>query len=161
MTSWRAWTGLLLALAWVAPAAAQPGAGEVLSIEAAVSRALEANRGLQTTRSEIDGLSDRIEAARTRKYPVLSARLLEGVFLKPLEATFPAGAFGGFGALGPFPPSDTTVRSDTRVLRKSLGRASTRRPARSPVACARPITSCSAPRRRSWRSPSRSRWPAS
>lgn len=116
MTSWRAWTGLLLALAWVAPAAAQPGAGEVLSIEAAVSRALEANRGLQTTRSEIDGLSDRIEAARTRKYPVLSARLLEGVFLKPLEATFPAGAFGGFGALGPFPPSDTTVRSDTRVL---------------------------------------------
>ncbi|BCS31806.1 transporter [Luteitalea sp. TBR-22] len=113
----RAWAGWLLVAACVTPAAAQPGGtGEILSIEVAVSRALEANRGLQIARSEVEGLSDRIAAVRTRKYPVLSARLLEGAFLLPLEATFPAGAFGSFGAIGPFPPTDTTVRSDTRFL---------------------------------------------
>lgn len=107
----------LLALACAVPAAGQAGgAGEVLSIDVAVSRALEANRGLQIARSEVEGIGDRIAAVRTRKYPALSARLLEGAFLLPLEATFPAGAFGSFGAIGPFPPTDTTVRSDTRFL---------------------------------------------
>jgi outer membrane protein TolC len=107
-----------IACAWLlAFAAAEPlRAQDVLTLEMAVSQALQANRALQITRSEVEAYADRIEALRTRRYPHLSTRLLEGVFLTPLEATFPAGAFGSFGALGPFPPTDTTVTSDTRFL---------------------------------------------
>ncbi len=109
------------AAAWLtltpATAGAQPTTtAETLTLDAALSIALEANRALQITRSEVEGYADRIAAARTRRYPHLSARLLEGAFLTPLEATFPAGAFGSFGPLGPFPPRDTTVTSDTRFL---------------------------------------------
>lgn len=113
----RTLTSGVLAALMAGRAAAQPvPSAEVLTLEVAVSRAIEANRALQITRSEVDGYADRIESVRTRRYPHLSARLLEGVFLTPLEATFPAGAFGSFGAFGPFPPTDTTVTSDTRFL---------------------------------------------
>ena len=105
---------LLLVAAWAGPLRAQDAA--VLTLDVAVSHALESNRALQITKSEVKAYADRIEALRTRRYPHLSTRLLEGVFLTPLEATFPAGAFGSFGALGPFPPTDTTVTSDTRFL---------------------------------------------
>src|SRR6478752_4200325 len=107
---------VLLAVAWRGVEAGQPPSGDVLTLDAAVSHALEANRALLIAKSEVDGFADRIAAVRTRRYPSLSTRLLEGAFLTPLEATFPAGAFGNFGAFGPFPPTDTTVRSDTRFL---------------------------------------------
>lgn len=107
----------LLAVAWAVPLRAQNASPQgVLTLDAAVSHALEANRALQITQSEVDAYEDRIAALRTRRYPHLSTRLLEGVFLTPLEATFPAGAFGSIGALGLFPPTDTTITSDTRFL---------------------------------------------
>ena len=114
---WRALAASVLASLVGVAATAQPApAGEMLTLDMAVSRALDANRTLQISRSEVDAYADRIEAMRTRRFPHLSTRLLEGVFLTPLEATFPAGAFGSFGAFGPFPPTDTTVTSDTRFL---------------------------------------------
>lgn len=117
MAQYSVAASLVLVLACVAGTSAQPpGTGEVLPLDEAVALAIEANRALQIARSEADGIGDRIEAARTRRYPHFSTRLLEGVFLTPLEATFPAGAFGAFPVVGPFPPTDTTIRSDTRFL---------------------------------------------
>ena len=113
---WALLASVLLSLLAATALAQPPGSGDLLTLDMAVSRALEANRTLQITKSEVDAYGDRIEAVRTRRYPHLSTRLLEGVFLTPLEATFPAGAFGSFGAFGPFPPTDTTVTSDTRFL---------------------------------------------
>lgn len=98
------------------PAWGQDPSGDLLTLDAALAGAIDANRSLRIAQLEVDAFADRIEAARSRRYPNLSARLLEGVFLTPLEATFPAGAFGTFGAIGPFPPTDTTVVSDTRFL---------------------------------------------
>ena len=109
MLQLRALSTLLLVVLCAGPLGAQgPEPGDVLTVDVAVRRALEANRLLQIAQSEVDGLGDRIAAVRTRKYPHLSTRLLEGAFILPLEATFPAGAFGSFGAIGPFPPTDTT-----------------------------------------------------
>jgi outer membrane protein TolC len=113
---------VLCALLAVPPAAwcqeSAPSVAEVLTLEQAVSLALQNNRLVKVAALEVDKSEDRIAATRTYQWPVFDFKLFEAQLLTTLDFEFRQGVFGVIptpvGAI-PTPPQDTLVRTG-RVL---------------------------------------------
>ncbi len=107
----------LVALGWLltfpALAAAQgdpaPTAG-VLTLEQAVTIALQQNRDVQTAALEVGKAEALRRATLTSRLPKLQVGVTEAYALTPLELKFRAGDLGTVPGIGPLPPENTTIR---------------------------------------------------
>lgn len=87
---------------------ASPG-GESLTLEQAISLALNENRQLKNSDIEVKKYGDRIAATRTLRLPSFKVDVQASQLLTPLNFTFDKGTFGTFEATGPIPNEDTTI----------------------------------------------------
>ena len=103
--------GVLVALLCSWSAAAQPLAatGDLLTLDQAVSLALERNRTLRSNALDVEKLDDARAALQARRKPSLDLNVYALRLLGQVDLRFPAGAFGVFPATGPIPPEPTTV----------------------------------------------------
>jgi outer membrane protein len=103
---------LIVALSTPAAAGAQSvagGAGERLTLDAAIKLAIDNNRQLQSARLEIEKADADVATARTRRLPVFELEVTASQLLSPVDFAFPQGAFGTFPDIGPIPNANTTV----------------------------------------------------
>ncbi|MEO5952944.1 MAG: TolC family protein, partial [Chloroflexia bacterium] len=85
-----------------------------LSLDQAITAAIEHNRRIDISKSEVDKAKNSIEVSRTYRLPQFKFLTMEGQMLVPLTFTFPAGSFGSFPGIGPFPPATSPVTSARR-----------------------------------------------
>ena len=104
----------------------EPGqpANDVLTLEQAVSQAVESNRSLRIADLEVAKAGDSLSAARTRRLPAMDVYVIGSQLLQPLSFQFPAGAFGDFPATGPIPAEDTKITTPRRPSATILTRVS-------------------------------------
>jgi outer membrane protein len=102
----------------LAPAAAQTLNAlpdQLLTLDAAVSMALEQNRRLTSGALSVENAEVSLETARWNRYPVFQVTALAAQSITEVAFSFPEGAFGTFDD-GPVPAVDTKVRSPRRPL---------------------------------------------
>lgn len=109
------WVGVVLVAAGLMPAPAGAQSVSPLTLDDAVALALVHSRtvvqaGLVEARAR-----EELAVTRTRHLPSLSVASQVSRLLRPVDITFPAGAFGTFPETGPVPASDTAVRTPARV----------------------------------------------
>ena len=86
----------------------------VLTLEQAVELATADNRPLKTATMEVEKAESAIDAARTRRFPLLNFLGISGQLLTPLKFNFNQGAFGTFPGVGPVPATNTEVETPIR-----------------------------------------------
>jgi outer membrane protein TolC len=102
--------GLVLVLAGGSSAAqTSPPAGEVLTLDDAVTLALQNNRRLGVATQELERAEQRVEAARTQRLPSVEIEAIAGTTLNSIRVSYPTGAFGTFPDIGPIPSEDTDI----------------------------------------------------
>src|SRR5262245_60490111 len=97
---------------------------ETLTLEQAISIALEHNRLTKNTQLEIGKADEQLTAMRTRRLPAIK---LTSVFSQPLntfETTFEKGVFGTFTSIGAIPAENTIVTSSNNPTALILGQVS-------------------------------------
>lgn len=113
---------ILMALLTIAvsPAVAQSLAagldGGILTLEAAMSLALDHNRQLATSTLAIENAEADLANARVSRYPVFDISSTTAQSLTQMSFAFPKGAFGTFESTGPVPADDIRVTSTRRPL---------------------------------------------
>ena len=101
----------------VVPAAAQSRPTEdLLTLDAAISAALEHNRQLQAAHLSVDNAAAAVANAKASRLPVLDVSSTAAQSLTEMAFTFPRGAFGTFEETGPVPADDIKVTSPRRPL---------------------------------------------
>jgi outer membrane protein TolC len=88
-----------------------PAAEDVLTLEEAVSLALQHNRGVGVAALEVERAEQRVGAARARRLPSIELQALAGTTLNTVRVSYPGGAFGTFPGIGPIPAEDTVVEA--------------------------------------------------
>ena len=97
---------------------------ETLTLEQAISIALEHNRVTKNTQLEIGKADEQLSAMRTRRLPAIK---LSSVFSQPLntfDTTFEKGVFGTFNGIGPVPAENTIVTSSNNPTALVIGQVS-------------------------------------
>jgi outer membrane protein TolC len=97
-----------------APDRAPRPSGEVLTLERAISLAVEHNRGLQIAQLEKLKADDQVAVARTHRLPQTDVSILASQLLTKLSFEFDKGAFGDFPTTGPIPAKDTRITTPRR-----------------------------------------------
>jgi outer membrane protein len=109
-----------LLLSWLPVAVAaqpiEPPRGERLSLDAAVALALAHNPSLEIAALDVEKAEAQIGIAKTRRLPSFETTVGASQLLTPVSFDFPAGAFGEIPGVGPFPATDTTVKSDQKPV---------------------------------------------
>jgi len=106
-----AWAVVLFSVAaWGQEGASAPK--EVLTLERALSMALQQNRQVQSAALDVGKAEDQLHAAETHRLPGLQVGLTEAYTLAPIDLHFKRGDFGTFPGIGPVPESDTTLRNN-------------------------------------------------
>ena len=94
-------------------------AGEVLTLDQAVSLALSGNRQVKNAQLSVGKAEDELAAARTFRLPKFQFNALAGEQLIAPEFTFTRGVLGNYANVGPIPDRDvkmTTPRRPTAIL---------------------------------------------
>ncbi len=86
---------------------------EVLTLEQAVTIALQQNRDVQSAALEVGKDEALRRAAQTARLPNLEFHLIEAYNVTPIEMTFHRGDLGTLPGVGPVPAQDTTVSTTT------------------------------------------------
>ena len=135
----RATAAVALLLMLAASAAAQ--SVPTLTLDDAIALALEQSGTVQSARLAAERARGDVATARTRRLPAFNTETQVSRLLRPVNVTFPAGAFGVFPPIGPVPAEETTVTTPaqtsvlfsasvsqpiTGLLHASRGRASKR-----------------------------------
>ncbi len=82
---------------------------EVLTLEQAVSTALQQNRDVQSAALEVGKAEDLRRATQTARLPSLEVGVGEAYAITPLDLKFKAGDLGTIPGVGPIPPENTTI----------------------------------------------------
>ena len=82
---------------------------ERLTLDRAISLALENNRQIQSAALQVQKAGADLENARSRRLPVFDIQGQASQLLTPVDFSFPQGAFGDFAGIGPIPATDTNV----------------------------------------------------
>jgi outer membrane protein TolC len=82
---------------------------ERLTLDRAISLALENNRQIQSASLQVQKAGEDLENARSRRLPVFDIQGQASQLLTPVDFSFPQGAFGDFSGIGPIPATDTNV----------------------------------------------------
>lgn len=106
---------LTVALAATLPSPAAGQSTPMLTLDEAVRLALERNSAIDSATLAEARAEDELAQARTRRLPVLSVETQASRLLRPVDLTFPAGAFGSFPSTGPVPSVDTTVTTPAQM----------------------------------------------
>jgi outer membrane protein TolC len=100
---------IALTIAALAPAIA--GAADTLTLEQAISLALENNRSLRTSVLSAEKAQDEVAANRTRQFPATSAYLLGAQQLRSFDFTLDKGVLGTYQGTGPLPSEDVHLKT--------------------------------------------------
>jgi outer membrane protein TolC len=92
----------------------QESAEPLLTLEGAVSLALEHNRQVKHAALEAEKAEHQLSIARSRRLPQFHVDALAGTLLKPFDFTFPAGSFGTYPETGPIPSTDAKIRTEAQ-----------------------------------------------
>ncbi len=93
----------------------------LLTVDEAVAFAVSNNRLVKNSLLEAEKSEYQIHAMATRRRPQFNVSVLGGMLLNPIDFTFPAGLFGVFPGIGPFPPTQTTITTPRRPSVLSMG----------------------------------------
>ncbi len=93
-----------------------PPTAEVLTLERAVTLALENNRQVKNAALEVGKSEDQIAAFKTKRLPALKLDLMEAEPLAPIELKFQQGDLGSSPTTGPIPPTNTTIRTPQKPM---------------------------------------------
>ena len=86
-------------------------AGDMLTLEQAVTMALDKNRSLNNSALDIQKAQDNVQANRTRQFPGFSLNMLAAQQLQSFDFTIEKGALGNYPGAGPLPSNDVHLRS--------------------------------------------------
>jgi outer membrane protein TolC len=100
---------LLGSLAAAAQAQDATRSAETLTVEQAVSYALENNPSLRAAELDVEKSGDNLAAFRTRRLPSVKWTTLAGQLLTKPTVTFDQGVFGNYPGVGPIPGQQATV----------------------------------------------------
>jgi len=103
-----------MALAQERPASSQDADAPVLTLDEAISLALQSNRLVKNAVLEAEKQNFRVNAARTRRLPSVQIGVLGGQLLHAFDFTFPAGAFGTYAETGPIPSTEAKVNTPSQ-----------------------------------------------
>jgi outer membrane protein TolC len=103
---------------------ATPTTDEVLSLDRAITLALQNNREVRNARLETEKAQDSVDAFRTHRLPAFKTTSLLSKPLTSFDLTVARGSLGTFPATGPIPSQNTTISSSTRPTALLLGSVS-------------------------------------
>ena len=83
----------------------------LMTLDEAVSLALENNRQVKNSSLEAEKFDFRVNTATSRRLPQFQFAVLGGELLQPVYFKFPAGAFGTYPATGPIPSTASSIKS--------------------------------------------------
>ena len=89
-------------------------ASEVLTLNRAISLALENNRSAKNAKLEVEKAGDKVAQLRTRRLPALKLTSLVSQPLSTFETRFEKGVFGTYPGIGPVPAETTFITSSTK-----------------------------------------------
>jgi outer membrane protein len=93
----------------------------VLALDEAVSRALVSNRLVASAALDVSRAEERVAAAKSSRWPMLSLTVLASRLLTSIDFEFEKGVFGDFPGVGPIPAQDTKVGSPRGFTTLGLG----------------------------------------
>jgi outer membrane protein TolC len=108
-----------------APSAASPQeapAPPVLTLEEAISQAVQRNRLIHSSALEVLKLDDKLAATRTLRYPYFSWYTFGSQRLTGIDFKFEKGAFGEYPDIGPIPATDTAIHAAATPAALLMGR---------------------------------------
>ncbi len=86
----------------------------LLSLEAALSIALDNNRQVKISDLEAQKAEHQVNVVRSKRLPQFHVDALAGTLLQPFDFTFPAGSFGTYPETGPIPSTDAKIRTEAQ-----------------------------------------------
>jgi len=86
----------------------------LLTLEAALSLALDNNRQVKIAALEEQKSEHQVNVVRSKRLPQFRVDALAGSLLQPFDFTFPAGSFGTYPETGPIPSTDAKIRTDAQ-----------------------------------------------
>jgi outer membrane protein len=110
-----------MALAQERPASSQDADAPVLTLDEALSVALQSNRLVKNAVIEAEKQDFRVDAARTKRLPAFQFATLGGQLLHAFDFTFPTGAFGTYADTGPIPSTEAKVRTPSQFTTSITG----------------------------------------
>ncbi len=102
--------GLICFTCWTGPGFAAP-LSETLTLEEAVSLALNHNRSIEQAQLAASEYDLEIAAAKTRRFAQFKLSTTTGIMLMRPTLTFEKGAFGDYPSTGPIPGTTTNISS--------------------------------------------------
>lgn len=96
---------------------------EELTLEQAISLALQHNRVLHAAALDEEKAKADVAVARTYRLPQLEVHVLQGQLLTKLDFLFPTGVFGVFPQIGPIPPFPSPVQTPRQPFTLALAQA--------------------------------------
>ncbi|NJN39818.1 MAG: TolC family protein [Gammaproteobacteria bacterium] len=72
--------------------------GEALTLEQAISLALQKNRQVQNSTLDVAKSQDQIESSKTQRFPQLQLAVTPAYRVNPIDLTYQQGAFGTYPA---------------------------------------------------------------
>jgi len=88
--------------------------GQELTLDQAISLALQKNRLVKIAQLEVSKSEHDTEVMRTYKLPQFKINLMQGQLLTRVNFTFPPGSLGVIPGLGPFPTTTTEISNPRR-----------------------------------------------
>jgi outer membrane protein TolC len=101
-------------MAQVPSATAPDKDAPLLTLDDAVSMALNNNRLVKNSALEVLKFDSRVSTARSRRLPQFGLNTLGGQLLHPFDFTFDQGVFGTFPTIGPVPGSQSKIHNPSR-----------------------------------------------
>jgi outer membrane protein len=117
----------LLTVGCAAPLRAQQQAASteaeapLLTLDDAVSLALNNNRLVKNSALEAQKFNFRVSTARSRRLPQFQVAVLGGELLHSFDFTFEPGAFGTYANVGPIPGKTTKIRTPAQFTTYATG----------------------------------------
>ncbi len=92
----------------------------LLTLDDAVSTALENNRLVKNSSLEARKFDFRVDTARSRRLPQFQFSVLGGELLQPFNFTIPAGTFGTYASTGPVPATNSKIHTPAQFVTSQL-----------------------------------------
>ncbi len=93
----------------------------LLTLDDAVSIALENNRLVKNSSLEARKFDFRVSTSRSRRLPQFQFAVLGGELLQPFDFTIPAGTFGTYASTGPVPSTKSTIHTPAQFVTYTTG----------------------------------------
>lgn len=97
---------------------------DLLTIDQAVKIALANNRDLKIVALNLDISKDKVQQAKTKRYPAFNVYTFASQLLSPIAFEVPAGQFGTYPGIGPIPATNTNISTPAQPTAYIFGTVS-------------------------------------